>query len=182
LRTPHGTWARRATEKAHAFSQHPASVFQPYHTGPTLIAEENIQFLETSYQHEPPIPRLIRTDIQTAINHLNPKKSPGYDLITGQILKELPIIGTKYLTQLFNAILFLDYFPTQWKVAQIILILKPGKPPHDLPSYRPISLLPIVSKLFEKLLLKRLLPLIERVRLQAETPHHRTNASHRSQD
>jgi hypothetical protein len=63
-----------------------------------------------------------------------PKKSPGYDLITGQILKELPIIDMKYLTQLFNAILLLNYFPTQWKVAQNI-ILKPGKPPHDLSSY-----------------------------------------------
>jgi hypothetical protein len=80
---------------------------------------------------------------------LIPKKSPGYDLITGKILKELPIIGTKYLTQLFIAILLLNYFPNQWKVAQIILILRPGKPPHALPSYRPISLLPIVSILVE---------------------------------
>jgi hypothetical protein len=76
----------------------------------------------------------------------NPKKSPGYDLITGKILKELPIIGTKYLTQLFNAILLLNYC-TQWKVAQIILILKPGKLPHALPSYRPINLLPIAPQM-----------------------------------
>jgi hypothetical protein len=82
------------------------------------VAEKTIiQFLETSYQLEPPIPFLIRIDIQTAIHYLNPKKSPGYDLITAQILKELPIIGTKYLIQLFNAILLLNYFPTQWEVA-----------------------------------------------------------------
>jgi hypothetical protein len=42
-----------------------------------------------------------------------------------------------------------------------ILILKPGKPPNELTSYRPISLLPIVSKVFERLLLKRLLPMVE---------------------
>jgi hypothetical protein len=112
------------------------------------VEEEAIlQFLETPYQLEPPIPHLTRTDIQTAINHLNPKKSPGYDLITGKIIKELPIMGTKYLLQLFNVILLLNYFPNQWKVAQIFLILKPGKPPHALLSYRPICLLPIVSKL-----------------------------------
>jgi hypothetical protein len=93
------------------------------------------------------------------------KKFPGYDLITGQILKELPIIGTKYLTQLFNTILLLNYFPTQWKVAQIILILNTGKPPHDLSSYQPISISPIVSELFETLLLKLLLPLIEHNKL-----------------
>jgi hypothetical protein len=93
------------------------------------------------------------------------KKSPGYNLFTGQILKKLPIISTKYLTQLFNAFLLLNYFPTQWKVVQIILTLKPGKPPHDLSSYRPISLLSIVFKLFETLLLKRLLPLVEHNKL-----------------
>jgi hypothetical protein len=53
------------------------------------------------------------------------------------------------------------YFQTQWKVVQIILTLKPGIPPHELASYRPKSLLPIVSKIFEKLHLTRLLPVIE---------------------
>jgi hypothetical protein len=80
----------------------------------------------------------------------------------------LPIIGIKYLTQLFNAILFNGYFPAQRKVARIILILKPGKPPNELTSYRP-SLLPNVSKVFEKLFLKRLLPIVEINRLM---PNH----------
>jgi hypothetical protein len=108
-----------------------------------------------------------------------PKKSPGYDLITGKILQELPTVGIKYLTHLFNAVLLLNYFPSQWKVAHIILILKPGKTLYALTSYRPISLLPIVSKVFEKLLLTQLLPIVGQwlntfppVRLQAETLHH----------
>ena len=36
------------------------------------------------------------------------------------------------------------------------MILKPGKPPTDATSYRPISLLPIIFKILEKLLLTRL--------------------------
>jgi hypothetical protein len=72
----------------------------------------------------------------------------------------MPIIGIKYLTQLFNAVLLKGYFPARWKDAQIILILKPGKLPKEL-SYWPICLLPIVSEVFEKLLLKRLLPVVE---------------------
>jgi hypothetical protein len=55
------------------------------------------------------------------------------------------------------------------KVAQIILIPKPGKPLHQLSSYRPISLLPIASKIFEKLLLNGLLPLDELANL---IPNH----------
>jgi hypothetical protein len=57
------------------------------------------------------------------------------------------------------------YFLPQWKVTQIILILTPEKPPNELISCWPISLLPIVSKVFEKLLLKRLLRMVENNRL-----------------
>jgi hypothetical protein len=127
--------------------------------------EALIQLLEILYQLEPPINRLKRAEVQEVINSLNPKKSSGYNLITGKSLKELPIIGIKYITQLFNAVLLKGYFPAQWKVAQIILISKPGKPSNELTSYRPISLLPIVSKAFEKVLLKRLLPVVENNRL-----------------
>jgi hypothetical protein len=65
-----------------------------------------------------------------------------------------------------NAVLLKGYFSAQWTLTQIILILKPGKP-HKLTSYRPISI--IVSKVFEKLLLKRLLPVVENNRL---IPNH----------
>lgn len=41
------------------------------------------------------------------------------------------------------------------------MILKPGKSLEDPKSYRPISLLPIISKMLEKLFLRRLLPIIE---------------------
>jgi hypothetical protein len=42
-----------------------------------------------------------------------------------------------------------------WKFAHIIILPKLGKPADEVNSYRPISLLPVTSKLFEKLLLKR---------------------------
>jgi hypothetical protein len=48
--------------------------------------------------------------------------------------------------------------------------MKPGKPPNELTSYLPISLLPIVSKAFEKLILMRLLGMVENNRL---IPNHR---------
>jgi hypothetical protein len=47
------------------------------------------------------------------------------------------------------------------KVAQIIPIFKLGKPPHLPTSYRPISLLPILSKVFEKLPYHRLIHIVE---------------------
>jgi hypothetical protein len=98
------------------------------------------QLLETPYQLEPPINHLKRAEVQDIINTLHPNKSSGYNLITSKIIKELPITGIKYLTQLFNAILLTGYFLAQWKVTQIIFILKPGKHPNELTSYRPMPL------------------------------------------
>jgi hypothetical protein len=46
--------------------------------------------------------------------------------------------------------------PSYWKAAEVIMMQKPGKPTTEFTSYRPISLLPVLSKLFEKLRLKRL--------------------------
>jgi hypothetical protein len=48
------------------------------------------------HQLEPPINCLKRDEVQEVINSLNLKKSLGYDLITGIIIKELPTIGIKY--------------------------------------------------------------------------------------
>jgi hypothetical protein len=137
LRTSQGTWARCIVKKVQAFAEHLANVFQS-HLSENEPKEEGalIQLLETRYQLEPSINRLKRAEVQEVINSLNPKKSSAYDLITGKILQELPIIGTKYLTQLLNAVLLKGYFSAQCKVAQI---LKPDKPLNELTSYRPIS-------------------------------------------
>jgi hypothetical protein len=100
----------------------------------------------------------VKREIRT---YINPKKSPGFDLITGQTLKELPRKALVKLTNLINTSFRLKYVPQLWKVAEVIMIPKPGKPPHESILYRPISQLPIMSKLFEKLLLTRLKLIIE---------------------
>jgi len=87
---------------------------------------------------------------------LHPRRAPGIDLINAQMLKELPHEGFQLLMYIFNAILRLDYWPTSLKQAQIIMIPKLGKNPTDFSSFRPISLLPIISKVLENLILKRI--------------------------
>ena len=89
------------------------------------------------------------------------KKTPGLDAVSAQMLKELPRAGILFLLNLYNAILRQSYIPKSWKLAKIILIPKPGKPLESVASYRPISLLSSVGKVFEKLLLKRLRALAE---------------------
>ena len=66
------------------------------------------------------------------------------------------------ITNLIKAAFRLKNVPRLWKVAEVITIPKPGEPPHEAASYRPISLLPVMSKLFGKLPIKRLKSIIER--------------------
>jgi len=97
-------------------------------------------------------------EIKNEIKKLNHKKAPGIDLITATTLKELPQKGLLNLMYILNAIRRLEYWPTckSLKQAQIIMLPKPGKNPTDVTSYRPISLLPTISKVLEKLILKRI--------------------------
>ena len=126
--------------------------------------EEHINMDET------PIKKVTLKELKREIKYnLNPKKSPGFDLITGHVLKMLPTKGLLMLLMLINATIRLMHVPDSWKIAEMIMIAKPGKATTEVKSYRPISLLPIMSKLFEKLLLKRLKPMMEEKKL---LPNH----------
>lgn len=161
IKKPNGEWARDDHEKADVFASHLEKIFQ------THESQENGENRTLGENSEEDIisltsPKEVSEEIK---KNINPKKAPGFDLITGEILKQLPRRGIVKLTNLFNAAFRLRYVPRIWKVAEVIMIAKEGKPPNEVSSYRPISLLPIIAKLFEKLFLKRLKPIIERKEL-----------------
>lgn len=162
IKKSNGLWAKTNIEKAKLFATHLSDVFQPYSPSAQIDDSKIYELLDSPGQMNFPIKPVTCKELEKLIKQQpNKIKSPGYDLITVKILKELPLLGIKYITQIFNAMLKHGYFPAQLKVAQIILIPKPGKPPEEVTSYRPISLLPVLSKIFEKLLLCRLKPIIE---------------------
>ena len=140
-------------EKAKLFAEHLASVFQP--TDTVIDQEIEKSLLNPPITHTTII-AFTPKEIAEEIKFLNPKKSPGFDLVTAKMMKELPRKGIVMLTYIYNAILRLGYWPKCLKKAQIIMIGKPGKDPIDVSSYRPISLLPVMSKLLERLLLRRI--------------------------
>ena len=133
-------------QEANLLAKHFENVFKPY---PSEISESKeraiLLALASSGLPQNPFRTFKLTEVRTAINKLRPTKSPGYDLITGKVLQELPEVGLRAITQLFNSILRTGYFPGQWKVSHVIPILKPGKPAEAVQSYRPISLLPLLS-------------------------------------
>lgn len=167
IRKNDGSWAKSNDEKAAVFSDHLKQVFQPFPADPqNNIDGEVEEFLESPLQLSLPVRLFSPSEVKHAIlTEINPNKAPGYDLIKGKVLRELPRKGYIFIAFIFNAILRLEYFPSLWKVGQIVVVPKPGKRPDLASSYRPITLLPILSKLFEKLFLKRLRPIIEQSNL-----------------
>lgn len=89
--------------------------------------------------------------VSNVIKTLPNKTSTGIDNIPSIVLKKLPLLLIGEYTIIFNNCINLGYYPTCWKTAKILPILKKGKNPNEPTSYRPISLTPSISKVFESL-------------------------------
>jgi len=83
---------------------------------------------------------------------LNNKKSSGLDKIPNIILKKIPSKLIYNYTIIFNNLLNYSFFPKVWKTAKVVAILKQNKDKALPASYRPISLLPNISKIFETII------------------------------
>ena len=94
-------------------------------------------------------------EVNDLINILNPSKSVGPNSIPIKLLKIIGHSVSPLLALLVNQSFQSGTFPDKLKVAKVISLFKKGNP--ELPSnYRPISLLPVFSKIFEKLMYRRL--------------------------
>lgn len=148
------TWAISDKDKADTFADHLENNFMPNYVDfditPTLQINPT-----TKIKYFSP------SEIRKVTDHLKTRKAPGLDEITGQLIKELPKKEYVLLTYLFNAIMKLQYMPTGWKIAKIIILLKSGKQPDQPQLYKPISLLSIFSELFEKLFLTQIMEIID---------------------
>ena len=72
------------------------------------------------------------------------------------MVRNLPPETISNLTKIFNASLASGYFPKTFKTSNITLIPKSGKSLHSPENYRPISLLEILGKTFERIISHRL--------------------------
>ena len=94
-------------------------------------------------------------DILSLIRKLNPNKASGSDGISGQMLKLCDSSVVLPLKIIFKNVLDTSVYPDMWKVADVTPIFK-KEDKQLVKNYRPISLLPICGKIFEKLIFNSL--------------------------
>ena len=94
-------------------------------------------------------------NVLNTLRHLNVSKGTGLDKIPAKMLRIAADIIALSLTYIFNLSISTGVFVDNWKDARVIPIYKEGDR-RILGNYGPISILPIVSKVFEKEIFKQL--------------------------
>ena len=102
-------------------------------------AMSNFQFTEISV-----------SAVYLMLSKLSVAKACGIDGISAKLLKYAAAVISDPLCTIFNKSLSSGIFPDSWKIAKIFPIYK-GNIKNDPNNYRPISVLPILAKVFEKL-------------------------------
>jgi hypothetical protein len=112
-----------------------------------------------AYEYVPASETTLTTpsEVLQAIKGLKFGKAASRNGVPNWVLRHVPKRAITFLTKVFNAVLRRHYFPPARKHARLLPILKPGKDPTQPSSYRPITLLDSVGKLFEKILLSTVL-------------------------
>ncbi|XP_045452345.1 uncharacterized protein LOC123661426 [Melitaea cinxia] len=126
---------------------------QPYHE-----STENMFMYEDSYTHNITLSNFTpcsTDEVSKIIDKLDCNTSTGLDGISTKAIKCLKSIILVRLTNCINVCLAQGVYPDTLKIAKVSPIFKSGC--RSNPSnYRPISVLPVMSKIFERILYNRL--------------------------
>lgn len=120
-------------------------------------------YLRGNYSSSMLMPPITHSDIIAAIQSLKNKKG-HIDEIPTEIIKENRELFAIPLTTLFNQSIQAGTFPDRFKQAKIIPIHK-TRSKIDISNYRPISILPIFSKIFETIMKKHLIMFLNKMKI-----------------
>ncbi|GBN70725.1 Retrovirus-related Pol polyprotein from type-1 retrotransposable element R1 [Araneus ventricosus] len=108
--------------------------------------QARVRGLVEDYSTQAMAPAFSSWEIQGVLNQMAPRKAPGLDGLTVEMLRAVHERCPQFLETLLNKCLSLECFPDNWKFAKLVLLAKPAKDPRLTGSYRPICLLSVASK------------------------------------
>ena len=139
----------------------PAPVAEAFNTyfseiGPKLaknVKEANVSFedylspTEKCFQ----LQQTNRQQVLSLLSKLAKSKATGLDNISARLLRECLDLIASSLSTIFNQSIVSGIFPSEWKNARVIPLYKNAGKRSDLSNYRPISIIPIIAKVFERI-------------------------------
>ena len=99
-------------------------------------------------------------DLLQLIRNISIHKSSGLKNLSTRFFKDVMLYIPHVFLHLYNIVRLSGIFPDTWKVATVIPLPK-NNDPKNPSELRPISLLPIIGKIFEKLIHKQLSAFLE---------------------
>lgn len=146
-------------ERAKVFMKHFEKCFTPEDN--VRYDKENKERVDRWYceyfkKNKTAISFQIQEDTYYEILMKQKNTSPGHDNIHWSIFKRLSPKVHDHIIKIYNYCLNNGLFPQTWKTGNIIVIHKPNTDSSKAANYRPITLLPVIGKLFEKIIKKLL--------------------------
>ena len=140
---------------ADEFNNHFATI------GPKLASEipsqcnnSHLEYLTSTnerFQFRP----ITTNQVLSLLNKLNKSKATGLDKISARLVRECADLICIPLCHIFNQSLSLGIFPEDWKCARVKPLFKQGNR-DDMNNYRPISVVPVRAKVFERIVYDQL--------------------------
>ena len=100
-------------------------------------------------------------ELKAALKTLKPNRAAGYDGVYNEFFLHLSNNALLKLLELLNLVWMKGFVPSFMKLGVIVPLLKPGKDPEKLESYRPVTLTSNTAKLLERLVVTRMVYIIE---------------------
>ena len=91
---------------------------------------------------------------------MNTKATGAHD-IPNRVLKDSVDVIALFLTEIFNCSLLSKMFPDDFKTGQVAPVFKPGDR-DNLNTYRPITVLPTIARVSEKLIYQQLYQFLDK--------------------
>ena len=101
------------------------------------------------------------SEIEALCLALEPGKGAGWEGVAPRVIKGVSREICGSLSRLYNCCMREGYYPECFKVARIVPVFKGGDP-TDFSNYRPVSVLPVLSQIFEKVIKSRLVEFLEK--------------------
>ena len=103
---------------------------------------------------------VVEDEVKTLIKNLKPAAT-GWDNISTSIVKTMYQSFITPLTHVLNLSITNGVFPNSMKIAKVLPLFKNGRK-NNILNYRPISILPLFSKILERLMYNRLVLFIDK--------------------